>query len=461
MFRGRTRFLAAAGGALALALRATPAQTQTPTSPATPLQPAVVVTLDEAVRRALAASPAVVRGVGEVRVARSGERVAGGAYLPSLALESNTMRATTPSPVGQPGAVGGVADRTTAVGLSSTLDVFTAGRRGAERRQARAETTEREATLVARRYGVVLRTKRGFFDVLRTGDLLRVAQARVARAEEGLSAARLRHNLGTATGSDELRARLELTRAKQDVLQAEATRRAALFALGRMVGVDGAVGAAGWNADSIRPRPLPLADDALVAEIEGQAPAVRAATASLDAAGAGIAAARSRYAPSVQLTGGYRWLAQPSLGANTPSTDPGGTRALASDSPIWGLRLGVAYPIFDGFRREDAVQRADAERDASAAELADARRAARADAERVLAALHVAEERIALAEEAVMVAREDLRVITARYRAGASTILERITSQVNLATAETELVSVRHDYQIARAELEALAGREL
>ena len=107
------------------------------------------------------------------------------------------------------------------------------------------------------------------------------------------------------------------------------------------------------------------------------------------------------------------------------------------------------------------MQRADAERDASAAELADARRGARADAERVLAALHVAEERIALAEEAVAVAREDLRVITARYRAGASTILERITSQVNLTTAETELVTVRHDYQIARAELEALAGREL
>jgi outer membrane protein TolC len=433
-------------GLLCCALRAAPAQPRA----ATPV--AAVVTLDEAVRRALAASPAVVRGVGDVRIARSGERVAGAAYLPSLALESNTMRATTPSPVAQPGAVGGVADRTAAVGLTSTVDVFTAGRRGAERRRARAETAESEATLVARRYGVVLQTKRGFFDVLRTGELLHVAQARVTRAEEGLSAARLRHQLGTATGSDELRARLELARAKQDVLQAEAARRGALFELGRLVGVDGAVDAqAGGGADSLRPRPLPLADDAIVAEIERQAPTVRAATASLDAAGAGVGAARARYAPAVQLGGGYRWVTQPSVvnGVSTPGS-----------APLWDLRLGLSYPLFDGFRREDAVQRADAERDASTAELADARRAARSDAERVLAALHVAGERIALAEEAVRVAQEDLRVITARYRAGASTILERITSQVNLATAETELVSVRHDYQIARAELEALAGRE-
>jgi outer membrane protein TolC len=235
------------------------------------------------------------------------------------------------------------------------------------------------------------------------------------------------------------------------MLQAEATRRAALFELGRLVGVDGAVDAEAGALDSLRPHPLPLDDAAIVAEVERQAPTVRAATASLDAAGAGVGAARARYAPGVQLAGGYRWVTQPAVvnGAPTPG-----------NGPLWDLRLGLSYPLFDGFRREDAVQRADAERDASAAELADARRGARADAERVLAALHVAEERIVLAEEAVRVAQEDLRVITARYRAGASTILERITSQVNLATAETELVTVRHDYQIARAELEALAGRE-
>ena len=68
---------------------------------------------------------------------------------------------------------------------------------------------------------------------------------------------------------------------------------------------------------------------------------------------------------------------------------------------------------------------------------------------------------VALAEEAVRAAREDLRVMTARYRAGAASVLERITSQVNLATAEQELVTVRYDYQVARAELEALAGRGL
>jgi outer membrane protein TolC len=422
-------------------------------------QPAAprAVTLDEAVRRALEVSPLVVRGAGAVRAARSGERVASGAYLPDLTVESNAVRATprsaNPSLAG--GGGGGALDRSAGVGVASTVELFTAGRRGAERRRAHAVTVESEASLVARRYAAVLETKRAFFDVLRSAELLRVSQARVARAEEGLAAASLRHRLGTATGSDELRARLELSRAKQEVLVIEAARHGALFALGRAVGTDGPVDAQP-PADSLRPTPLPVADTALVAEIVRGAPVVRAAAAGANAAGAGVSAARSRYAPGLQLGGGYRWVTQPGVAASATGAPDGRVGA-----GLWNLQLGLSYPLFDGFRREDAVQRAAAERDAADADLADARRAARADAERVLAALRVAAERIALAEEAVRAAREDLRVMTARYRAGAASALERITSQVNLATAEQELVTVRYDYQVARAELEALAGRGL
>ena len=59
------------------------------------------------------------------------------------------------------------------------------------------------------------------------------------------------------------------------------------------------------------------------------------------------------------------------------------------------------------------------------------------------------------------VAEEDLRVQQDRYRLGASTILDQIQSQENLVQAETDVVTTRYDYQIARAELEALLGRAL
>src|SRR5437868_7453720 len=54
------------------------------------------VSLDEAVALALRASPDVSRALGSVRVARAGERTASGAYLPSLDVETNAIRSTTP-----------------------------------------------------------------------------------------------------------------------------------------------------------------------------------------------------------------------------------------------------------------------------------------------------------------------------------------------------------------------------
>src|SRR5690606_11393966 len=85
----------------------------------------------------------------------------------------------------------------------------------------------------------------------------------------------------------------------------------------------------------------------------------------------------------------------------------------------------------------------------------------RADLERVLTSLRLAEEQIALAAEAVEVAGEDLRVVEERYRLGAATSIDLLQSQAALVEAEQALVTARYDYLIARAPLEALVGREL
>src|SRR4051812_6331567 len=91
---------------------------------ATRLPPAVrTVTLDEAIQLALAASPALARDTGAVRTAIAGERTARAAFLPTLSLESNILRSTTPSPLSQPGAVAGLADRTSAAGVAANVDV--------------------------------------------------------------------------------------------------------------------------------------------------------------------------------------------------------------------------------------------------------------------------------------------------------------------------------------------------
>jgi len=413
------------------------------TRAAAPAQPATRMTLDEAVRRSLEASPAVAQGSGAVRTAAATERSAKGAFLPTLSANASSSLSAAQQLGSQTGLGDGFADSYGA-GISASVPVYTGGRRTAELRQARAETSAAEATLDAQRFAVVLATKRVFFEALRADDLIRVAESQVKRAEEAQEAAELRLRVGSATRSDVLRARLELNDARQALAQARSDREVAGFALGRATGAPGPVAAEA--SGPLRPTPLAVPADSLVSLVRTAAPSVRAEAAGVTAAEAGTAAARAQYRPTITLGTGADWANQ------DPALD---------GRANWDLRLGVSIPIFDGYQREANVERARVQADVARVQLADAERAARAELERTLSALRLAEQRIGLAEEAVQVAEEDLRVQDQRYRMGSSTMLERMTSQAALTQAENDLVAARYDYQLARAELEALVGREL
>ena len=226
---------------------------------------------------------------------------------------------------------------------------------------------------------------------------------------------------------------------------ASAERTANQFLLARAVGADGPVDAAPIAVDdSVQ---VPVSRDSLVLSALATAPAARAAAANAQAADAAIGAARAQYLPTVLASGGYGWLEQRSV---NPHPVAG-----------WTLQMGISYPLFNGFQREAAVTRALAQAASARSASLDAARGVRADAVQSYDNMLVAAKRIGFAHDAVAAAREDLSVQEARYRVGASTFLDEVTSQVNLAQAETSLVQARYDYQIARARLERVLGREL
>ena len=107
------------------------------------------------------------------------------------------------------------------------------------------------------------------------------------------------------------------------------------------------------------------------------------------------------------------------------------------------------------------AREADAQVIVAEAQAEESRRAVLAELERLLAALSLAEQELAILQESVGVAEEDYRVLRERYQLGAATILELVTSQIALLQAEIDLINARYDYQIAKAELESLVGREL
>jgi len=403
------------------------------------------LSLETVVARTLANSPAMAGAQGAVRDAAALRRVTLGAYLPTVAINSSAGWTDQSLATSGVGTAPGSTLNAYGAGLAAAVDVFTGGRRGAQRSQAEAISQAADAGLVQQRYATMLFAKQGYYDVLRAHELVRVAAEFVAQAELGLGYARDRLAAGTATRADVLLAELSLSTARRQQLAARDTLSTTSAALGRLVGANGPV-----DADpptTLEPAPLALGDSGVLALAPAAAPAVVNAQALASAGAAAVRASETQYVPTISLGAGYNW-----------SNDGRVTGALRSG---WIVALTTSFPLFNGFVREAAVTQAKVTAEVATATSADTRRFVRAEAQRLLGSLHVAEQDIMLTRDAVRLAGEDLRVIQARYRAGIATILDVLTSQTALIQAELDLVSARFTYQVARASLEALLGRDL
>ena len=393
-------------------------------------------------------NPGLDSSSGFVRTAQSAQRVALGAYLPSVAVNALAGRSDQSIPSAVATTSGTVTSATAqgayGAGVSATLDLFTGGRRGAVRRQTRAAAQAADAGLVFQGYATQLLAKEGYFEVLRGHELVRVGDDAVAVADTNLFYAKARRAAGTATPSDVLRAQLALSTARRQLLAAQDTLSSAAAALGRLVGADGLVDA---EPIVLEPTALALSDSAIVAAAVRDAPAVQQAEARVSATGAAVRAAQAQYAPTIFANGGYNW-----------SNDGRINGALRQG---WVIEIGASLPLFNGFVREDSVIRTSVAADVATSTAADTRRLSRAESLRLMGSLRVAEQDVGLTIEAVRVATEDLRVIGSRYRAGIATMLDLLTSQQSLVQAELDLVSARFTYQVTRATLAALLGRDL
>jgi len=408
------------------------------------------ITLTDALKLAQRTQPGVIQAQGQVETSAAQRRSAWGAFLPSLTAGSSASDffsegASRIDPVTGQVLTGNTTNRSLNASLRASVDLFTGFRRGAELKAARAGQAEAEAGLVDARFAQDLATTNQFFDALSTAQLVGVRQASVRRAEEQLKVSVAKLHAGSATRSDSLRSLVTLGSAQLDLIQAQTDLATAEAGLGRLVGETGRVRA----LDDSSFHHLAATPDtaSLRQEAETKSPRVQTAVAGANVASANLSASRAAYWPSL------------TLGANTSWN---GSRA--NDYTFFNQRqlsLSLSWDIFNGFDRELTIAQRRASLDVAEATAADERRAVDAALTQYLAQLESARTTIDITATSVAAATEDLRVQQERYRLGASTIVDVLTSQEALNQAEVDVVNARFNYLRAKAQLEALIGRTL
>ena len=400
------------------------------------------VTLVEALRRSARLDPDYVRALGQIEDAEWGRRAARLAFiLPSVELGLDETKYNqaffNPADPATP-------TSTLVIGrASANYEVFSL-RKFSELSRTRAEVESAEAGELEQRFQAALETESSYYDVLVEQELGGVARERAHRAREGLTIARARVASGAAVQTDSLQLVLEVTRADVEVLRRRNALTTARLELGRRVGAAGPVDAEPLDTTPAPALPIPLAE-AIRAGLD-QGPQYRAARARERSAEAAVRSQRSDYLPTLSVGGLHQRY---------------DTEIFPGAANVSSVTFSLSFPIWNNGQREIEVTRARVNRDVARAIREDLERATRRDVTSAYDAYETSRAAAELARVGVAVARENYRMQEMRYRAGASTILDLLDAQVNLAEAEADLVEARYVTRRALAGLEAILGRRL
>jgi outer membrane protein TolC len=422
---------------LTLATQATPARDSIPLVDSVPQ-----ISLGEAIRRSARLDPDYVRALGDIDNAEWGRRAAMLAFfVPSIqvGLDETKYSQEFFNPANP-----AVPTSTLVVGRASAdYEVFSL-RKFSELSRTKADIASAEAGELEQRFQSALETESTYYDVLVNQELTRVTRERAARAREGLAIARARVTSGAAVQTDSLQLVLELIRSEVEMLRQRNALRTAQLELGRRVGASGPVDAVPQDTAPAPRLPISFAEAVRIGLEQG--PQYRAARANESSADAALRAQRGDYLPVFTVGGLHQRY---------------DTQLFPGAANITSVTFSVSFPLWNNGEREIEVSRARVNRDVARAIREDLERAVRRDVFSAYDTYETAKAAVELARVGVTVARQTYRMQELRYRSGASTILDLLDAQVDLAGAEAGLVQARYQTRLALARLEAVLGRRL
>jgi len=412
-------------------------------------QDARPITLDEAVKLARRNVPAAIQARNQVRSSAAQLRTRYSAFLPTLSFGGGAQRQNgTRYLVDLDTILPNDAPWRANHSLSSNLDLFSGGRKYFDMMSARANVDAAEAAEITQNFAVARDVKQQYFAVLAAREQQAAAKTQLVQAEQQLRAAVARVAAGAATRSDSLRSVIQVGNAKLAVLSADNALAAANASLSRLVGSVAIVTAVASDTADVA---VIKASEAELYDLVEKGPTVNQAKAQVAAAKQSKRSSWSPYLPTVSL----------GLSESFASSEEGFGFLGDRRNKNLSTSIRLNFPIFNGLSREQQVVTANIAEENAEAQLRDARLNARQQMVQQYGNYKTAQARVEIQLASVLAGEEDLRVQQERYNLGAGTLLDLITSQSTLITARQALIQARLDARTAKAQIEALVGRDL
>lgn len=328
----------------------------------------------------------------------------------------------------------------TQIGLRQLI--FDMGRREANVLISRYNVRASEYDVLDARQDVIVNVSTAYYDLLRRKELVRVAQASVDRAQTTLEATRAFAEAGTGPKKDILQAEADLDNARVQLLVAQNDVRLAQTSLKNAMGIITPVAIitpdTPLEAPSLEPDRRTAAD--YLALAYENRPDLKRDAAGIDANRHSVKIAQINAGLLIEadFTGSYRF-----------DPNPGDSRTFLAT---------FSYPLFDAGASRASVQEAKAGLEQSRQQLELSRQSVQLEVENSYLLREEARARISATQAALRAAQLNFEAAREAQKEGAGTIIDVITAQTQLVTAETNAVQAIYDFYTNDARLRRAIG---
>ena len=329
--------------------------------------------------------------------------------------------------------------------LMLMVPLFTGGRLGGASASARRQGEAAALLVQASRLTVAEAVTEDYANAVRQEALVDVAQARLTAEDEQVRVTHEKVDAGRSAPVDLLRELAEQADAQQAMLAARNGVGLALIALKTTLGVSqGSDLTLSDTLDSLTgtsPAPATLQDALLQAD--AHRPELAAAQRQVEAAQAGVRAARGEYAPQVY-----------GVAMGDAMTGQGVGRV------GYTVGLTASLPLYDGGQRQADEDGAKAKLDRARADALQARQTVDGQVASAWLTVQTAAAQVQAATVGVAAAQQSYTLAGLRYNAGKSVSAERLDALSALTRAQGAVAQAKADLVIARARLQASLGHK-
>jgi outer membrane protein TolC len=403
------------------------------------------LTLDEAVRMALARNEQALTADAQLSAAQAVLFKARGYFLPTLDATGTYTRypnQVTRTIGGQTVTVQNYNSLSSVASLN--LTVFDSRGIPGLRNVKSTSNAQASSTAEAKRQ-LAFEASQAFLATLSTAQLHEASQRRFEYAKQNLDAAKARYDAGLVSVNDVTRAQLEFATAEMGVTQSDGETKTAYLQLGYLLN-DPTVSQAtlvspeflvqGAEVDSARVSQF-------IFEAEGRRLDLDALRWQAKAQHALVMEPILRFLPSINIGGQYDYT---------------NTAGLSGSTTRWTYGLSLNWPIFDGFVRNADYSSAKAQARIADLAVSSQLRKVEVDVRNALVSLSSAHAALKEADVAHEVAQRNAVETGQLYRQGLASALEAADANVSLFEAEVALVNERYAVALAYLNFEAALG---